>query len=395
MLTPDTLPDIQRALVELGVDGWLLYDFRGLNPIAAGLLRFEGFTSRRTFAYVPARGVPVALSHAIEQAPWRHWPSEWPREVYSSWRTLEGFLAKNVAGKRIAMEYSPGDAVPYLDRVPAGVLDMVRAAGATVVPSGELVSRFYATWNATHIESHERAAKEIASVAQDALRLAGARARSKQPIAEHELMAWIQERFSQAGLFTDHGPNVSAGANAANPHYEPTAAAPRVIRDGDILLIDLWAREKSDDALPYADQTWMASLGQPTSEARDIWNAVRGARDAAIDLVRSRASAGEPVRGADVDDAARAVIEKAGYGKYFTHRTGHSIDSRDLHGSGPHLDNLETREERLLVPGVGFSIEPGIYIPGKIGMRSEVNVYMVPGEAVVTPRDYQRELMIV
>jgi Xaa-Pro aminopeptidase len=395
MLTPDTLPDIQRALVELGVDGWLLYDFRGLNPIAAGLLRFKGFTSRRTFAYVPARGVPVALSHAIEQAPWQHWPSEWPREVYSSWRTLEGFLAKNVAGKRIAMEYSPGDAVPYLDRVPAGVLDMVRAAGATVVPSGELVSRFYATWNATHIESHERAAKEIASVAQDALRLAGARARSKQPIAEHELMAWIQERFSQAGLFTDHGPNVSAGANAANPHYEPTAAAPRVIRDGDILLIDLWAREKSDDALPYADQTWMASLGQPTSEARDIWNAVRGARDAAIDLVRSRASAGEPVRGADVDDAARAVIEKAGYGKYFTHRTGHSIDSRDLHGSGPHLDNLETREERLLVPGVGFSIEPGIYIPDKIGMRSEVNVYMVPGEAVVTPRDYQRELMIV
>src|SRR5262249_34468396 len=160
-----------------------------------------------------------------------------------------------------------------------------------------------------------------------------------------------QERFQGASLFTDHGPNVSAGANAANPHYEPSADAPRVIREGDILLIDLWAREQGDDVLPYADQTWMASSGKPSAEASEIWNAGRGARDAAIDLVRARANAGEPVRGAEVDDAARAVIERAGYGEYFTHRTGHSIDPRELHGSGPHLDNLETREERLLVPG--------------------------------------------
>jgi Xaa-Pro aminopeptidase len=395
MLTPETLPEIQRALAESNVDGWLLYDFRGLNPIAAGLLRFEGMTSRRTFAFIPTRGVPVALSHAIEQAPWRYWPTEWPRDVYSSWRSLEGFLAKHVAGKRVAMEYSAGDAVPYLDRIPAGVLDMVRAAGATVVSSGELVSRFYAVWNQAHIDAHEHAAEEIAAIAQDALRLAGARARGKDPIAEHELMSWIKDRFAKAKLFTDHGPNVSAGANAANPHYEPTPSVPRVIKSGDILLIDLWAREQGGGDVPYADQTWMASLGQPTAEAIDIWNAVRGARDAAIDLVREKAQAGEPVRGADVDDAARNVIEQAGYGKYFTHRTGHSIDPRDLHGSGPHLDNLESREERLLVPGVGFSIEPGVYIPGKIGIRSEVNVYMVPGEAVVTPRDYQRELMIV
>jgi Xaa-Pro dipeptidase len=395
MLTPNTLPDIQRALSDAGVDGWLLYDFRGLNPIAAGLLQFTGLTSRRTFAFIPTKGTPVALSHAIEQAPWRHWPREWPKEIYSSWRSLEGFLAKHVAGKRIAMEYSPGDAVPYLDRIPAGVLDMVRAAGATVVPSGELVSRFYATWSSAHIDSHERAAEEIAAIAQGALRLAGQRAHDQNPIAEHELMAWIQERFRGASLFTDHGPNVSAGANAANPHYEPSADAPRVIRGGDVLLIDLWAREQGDDALPYADQTWMASLGKPSAEASEIWEAVRGARDAAIDLVRARADAGEPLRGAEVDDAARAVIERAGYGEYFTHRTGHSIDPRELHGSGPHLDNLETREERLLVPGIGFSIEPGIYIPGKIGMRSEVNVYMLPGEAVITPRDYQRELMIV
>ncbi len=392
MLTPETLSDVQRALTEAGADGWLLYDFRGLNPIAGGLLRLDGMTTRRAFAYVPARGTPVAISHAIEPGPWRHWPSAWPREIYASWKSLESLLAKHVAGKRVAMEYSAGDAVPYLDRVPAGVIEMVREAGATVMSSGELVTHFYASWNAEHIASHLRAAEAIASIAQDAMRLAGERSRGTEPMAEHELMAWIQDRFRRAGLKTDHGPNVSAGDNAANPHYEPSPDAPRVIRDGDILLIDLWAHEENG---VYADQTWMASLGQPTPEALNIWNAVRDARDAAIDLVRTRARAGEPMRGADVDDAARRVIESRGFGQYFTHRTGHSIDSRDLHGSGPHLDNLETRDERFLIPGVAFSIEPGIYIAGSIGMRSEVNVYITPGEAVITPRDYQRDLMIV
>ena len=393
MLTPELLPDVQRALADAGVDGWLLYDFRGLNPIAGGLMRLEGMTTRRAFAFVPTRGTPVAITHAIEQAPWRHWPSAWSREIYSSWRSLESLLAKHIAGKRIAMEYSAGDAVPYLDRVPAGVIEMVREAGGTVVSSGELVSRFYATWDADHIASHLRAAEEIATIARDAMQLAGERAGGAEPLAEHELMGWIRDRFRRAGLVTDHGPNVSVGSNAANPHYEPSPDAPRLIQKGDILLIDLWAREENGGV--YADQTWMASLGTPSKEHLEIWNAVRDARDAAIAMVRDRAKAGEPMRGADVDDAARAVIESRGFGKYFTHRTGHSIDSRDLHGSGPHLDNLETREERLLVPGVAFSIEPGIYIPGKVGMRSEVNVYMVPGEAVVTPLQYQSELTIV
>jgi Xaa-Pro dipeptidase len=392
MLTLDSLSAIQSALVDAGVDGWLLYDFRGLNPIANAMLRLEGMTSRRVFAYVPARGIPVALTHAIEQGPWRLWPTEWQREVYSSWKSLEAFLASRVGGKRVAMEYSVGDAVPYLDRIPAGVLEMVRAAGATVVSSGELVTRFYAVWNADHIASHNRAAEAIAGIARQALSLAGERSRTAQPIAEHELMAWIRSEFDKAGLETDHGPNVSAGANAANPHYEPSAEAPRVIRDGEILLIDLWAREPGG---VYADQTWMASLGQPSKEALEIWNAIRDARDAAIELVRSLVASGHPPRGADVDDASRNVIEGRGFGEYFTHRTGHSIDPRDLHGSGPHIDNLETRDERLLVPGVAFSIEPGIYIPGRIGMRTEVNAYVTETEAVITPRQYQHELTIV
>jgi Xaa-Pro dipeptidase len=393
VLNPETLPRVQRALSDAGVDGWLLYDFRGLNPIAAGLLRLEGMATRRAFAYIPRDGTPVAITHAIEQGPWRHWPSGWKKEIYSSWRSLEELLSREVRGKRIAMEYSPGDAVPYLDRVPAGVIEMVREAGGHVVSSGELVTRFYAAWDATHIASHVRAAEAIAGIAREALTVAGERARGGTPVAEHELMQWILERFARAGLTTDHGPNVSAGENAANPHYEPSPTAPRVIRSGEILLIDLWARESNGGV--WADQTWMASLGTPSSEATRIWEAVRDARDKAIAVVRDRARAGEATRGAELDDAARGVIRERGFAEYFTHRTGHSIDPRELHGSGPNLDNLETREERLLVPGVAFSIEPGVYIPGRIGVRSEVNVYIEPGAAVVTPKDYQRELTVV
>lgn len=393
MLTPETLPDFQRALADAGVDGWLLYDFRGVNPIAGGLMRLDGMTTRRVFAWLPARGTPVAITHAIEQSQWHRWPEEWTREIYSSWKSLEGLLAKHVAGKKVVMEYSKGDAVPYLDRVPAGVLEMVREAGATVTSSGELVSRFYAGWNAEHVASHLRSAEIIAKVAKDAMAFAGERARGNSPLAEHELMGWIQEQFKKNNLNTDHGPNVSVGANAANPHYEPSSEHPRVIKPGEILLIDLWARENNGGV--WADQTWMASLGKPSAEALEIWSAVRDARDAAIELVKRKAKIGQPVRGADVDDAARQVIESRGYGQYFTHRTGHSIDSRDLHGSGPHLDNLETRDDRTLIPGVAFSIEPGIYIPGKIGMRTEVNVYIVQGEAVVTPAEYQKDLLIV
>ena len=393
VLTPESLPEFQRALREADVDGWLLYDFRGLNPIAGNLLRLEGMATRRVFGFVPARGTPVAITHAIEQSPWRHWPASWTREIYSSWRSLETLVAKYVGGKRVAMEYSPGDAVPYVDRIPAGVLDLVRAAGAAVVSSGELVTRFYALWTPEQGREHDRAAEIVAQVARDAQRLAGERAHSPQPMAEHELMGWILDRFHAAGLDTDHGPDVAVGANAANPHYEPSAAAPRLIKEGDILLIDLWARAKHDGI--WADQTWMASIGAPSDESLKIWNAVRDARDAAISLVTSKVAAGQPLRGGEVDDAARAVIEQRGFGQYFTHRTGHSIDSRDLHGSGPHLDNLESREERQLVTGVAFSIEPGIYIPGKVGMRSEVNVHLTAGQAVVTPREYQHELTVV
>lgn len=393
MLNPENLPALQRAIADAGLDGWLLFDFHGSNPIAGGMLRLTGLVSRRVFAFIPREGTPVAITHAIEQGPWAHWPKHWKREVYASWRSLDEHLSTLVKGKRVAMEYSPGDAVPYLDRVPAGVLELVRAAGAEIASSGPLVSRFYAAWNADHAASHGRAAEIIARIAQDAMKLAGQRARTAHPATEYELMQWIQAQFKAANLETDHGPNVSVGANAANPHYEPTASASLPIREGDVLLIDLWAHEPNGGV--WADQTWMASVGAPSPRAQAVWEAVRDARDAAIALVESGQRAGRPPLGAEVDDAARQVIAQRGFGPYFTHRTGHSMDPRELHGSGPNMDNLETHEDRRLVDGIGFSIEPGVYIPGEIGVRSEVNVYLLPDRAVVTPSVRQREMLVV
>ncbi|MEJ7811246.1 MAG: M24 family metallopeptidase [Gemmatimonadaceae bacterium] len=396
MLTPETLPAMQSAIAEAGLDGWLLFDFHGLNPIARGMLGLGGMGTRRIFALIPRRGVPVAITHNIEQGAWRDWPAEWRRERYSTWRALEETLATHVRGLRVAMEYSPGDAVPYLDRIPAGVLDLVRAAGAEVVSSADLVTRFYATLTAAQIASHERASVVVARVGREAIERAGQLAGAGTPAHEHELAAWILDRFARAGLHADHPPIVAAGANGADPHYEPSADRPRQIARGEMLLIDLWAREIEPVGV-YADQTWMGSLGAPSARAASVWEAVRDARDAAIALVRARGTAGAPVRGGELDDAAREVISARGFGDYFIHRTGHSIDARDLHGSGPHIDNYETREERVLAPGVAFSIEPGVYIAGDVGMRSEVNVYMASGGegAVVTPAEYQRELFVV
>ncbi len=392
MLNPTSLPELQRLIGDAKLDGWLLFDFQSCNPIAGGLLALDGMLSRRIFVFVPRAGAPVAITHNIEQGPWRDWPSQWRRERYSTWRTLESLLGQLVSGKRVAMEYSPGDAVPYVDRIPAGVLDMVRAAGATVVSSADLVSRFFARWNGAQVQSHLRAAEVVAETARAAMTHAGERARSGAPIAEHELQGWISERFTRAGLEFDHPAIVAAGANAADPHYEPSAAHARPIERGDILLIDLWAREPGGI---YADQTWMAVLGDATPRATEVWNAIRDARDAAIDVLRRRNPTEQSLRGGEVDDASREVITSRGFGDYFIHRTGHSIDARSLHGAGPHIDNFETREERLLVPGVGFSIEPGIYIRGEIGMRTEVNAFVAEDGVRITPSEYQRDLMVV
>jgi Xaa-Pro aminopeptidase len=289
------------------------------------------------------------------------------------------------------MEYSEGNAVPYLDRVPAGLLELIRESGATVVSSADLVSQFNATWTSNELERHRRAAELIASIAQDTLAHAVSSASRGERVHEHELQARIMDAFGRSGLETSSPPNVSVGANAADPHYEPSAERPQVVEPGSVVLIDLWAREPNG---PYADQTWMAVAGPPTARAMAIWEAIRDARDAAIDHLRTRLSAGDQLRGADVDDVARAVVAERGFGEYFTHRTGHSIDAREIHGSGPNLDNLETRDVRRLIPGVGFSIEPGVYIRGEIGMRTEVNAYVDGTTLLITPATYQRDLIV-
>lgn len=393
MLTPEMLPKVQRLLADADLDGWLLYDFRGTNAIAQGLLGFEGMVTRRIFALIPREGTPVGIAHNIEPGPWAKWPKSWPLRTYSGWRELETNVRELAAGKRLAMEYSEGDAIPYLDRIPAGVLEFIRSTGATISCSGDLVSAIYAVWTPDQLASHKRAASQIAAIARDAIDHAGAMAAAGTPAAEHELQARILSAFDRAGLEADHGPDVAASENAANPHYVPTAERPRLVVRGDLLLVDLWAREKNGGV--YADQTWMGSIGEPSDRAIHIWETVRDARDAAIGLLKERIGSGSPVRGSEADDAARNVIEAQGFGAQFWHRTGHSIDARELHGSGPQIDNLESRDNRLLIPGVGFSIEPGIYLPGELGVRSEVNAYVDHDSLLVTPSNPQQDLFVV
>jgi Xaa-Pro dipeptidase len=391
MREPHRLPEIQRALSDAGLDGWLLFEFRGCNPIARGMLALEGMCTRRALAWIPARGTPVALMHAIELESWRHWPAAWDRVVYQSWESLQAAVRAQVHGKTIAMEYSPDDAVPYVDRIPAGVLDLVRACGATVVSSGELVTQFYALLTADQLEAHTRVAEQLAVIGPAALRRAADAARAGTPLTEYAVQQWIMQQFADRGLVSSHDANVSVGANSANPHYEPSASRTSLIGMDSVLLIDLWAGEPDQ---PYADQTWMATIGSPTDpDIAPVWTAIRDARDAAIATLRNATVSGTALRGAAVDDAARAVITSRGFGPAFTHRTGHSIDVRDLHGAGPHLDGFETREERVLLPGVLFSIEPGVYLPGRFGMRTEVNAAItLDGALRVTPSVPQVDL---
>ena len=295
-------------------------------------------------------------------------------------------------GRRLAVDYSPNGAIPYLDGVPAGVAELLRGLGATLVSSVDLVTRYCSVMGPQDIASHRRAAEAIAAIAREALALAGSKAASPRPVAEHELAVWVRERFDRAGLVTESGPSVSWGPNAARAHYDPTPAESAPIVPGAMLLLDLWAKEP--DGI-YADQTWMAAIGSPSRRDADLWTVVRDARDAALGVIGRGIGAGEPVRGADADAAARRVIDDAGHLASTLARTGHSIDRYGLHGFGPPIDDTETYDDRLLIPGVGFSVEPGVYLPGEAGVRSEVNVIVGEGDIIVTPKEYQRELMVV
>jgi Xaa-Pro dipeptidase len=385
------IPDagaLREALAAAGVDGWLLYAFHGLNPVATRVLELTGLNTRRLFVLLPREGEPVAVAHRIELAAVEGFPGR--VLPYARWEELHAALGQVVRGKRLAMEISPEDAVPYLDRVPAGVVELLRRLGATIVPSGPLVSRFAAGWSAEEAADHRAAAEVLAEVAQ--AELARAVGEGGTGLTETGLQARVVAAVEARGLVFDTLPIVGFGPNSANPHYEPHAGRDATLRSGEVVLLDLWAGRSRTTV--FADQTWMGFSGSRVPpKVEKVWETVRGARDAAVAAVREAAAAGRPIAGFEADRAARAVVEAAGHGERFVHRTGHSID-RELHGSGPHLDDYETHDDRLLVPGVGFSVEPGIYLPGEFGVRSEVNMHWSEAGPEVTPRAPQTRLIV-
>jgi Xaa-Pro aminopeptidase len=378
---------LAAALDEAGADGWLLFDFQGMNPVLAQVLGIGGMASRRLFVYLPRQGAPVAVAHKIELQPLEGFPGE--VLPYARWEELHAALRQVVAGKRVAMEIAPRDAVPYLDRVPYGVVELLTGLGATVVPSASLVTRFASCWSAEDAAEHHEAAELIAGIAREAL--ARAVTRGGTGLTETAMQREVIDAIHAAGLEFDHPPIVAFGANAANPHYEPGTAGEVTLEPDQVILLDLWAGKRLGAV--FADQTWMGFSGRtPPPRVQEVWETVRDARDAAVARVTEAVRAGTPVAGFELDRAARDVIERAGFGTWFVHRTGHSIDHR-LHGSGPHLDDYETHDDRRLLPGVGFSVEPGIYLPGEFGVRSEINVHLGAAGAVVTPRAPQTALV--
>lgn len=386
LVTPDRTA-LAAALELANADGWLLYDFQGVNPVLGQVLGIGGMGSRRLFVYLPRTGEPVAVAHRIELQSVAGFPGR--ILPYARWEELHDALRSVVAGKRVAMEVAVDDAVPYLDRVPSGVVQLLARLGATVVPSAALVTRFASTWSADDLADHLAAAVVLARVAQEALQRAVVAGGSG--LTESALQQEVIDAIQAGGLVFDHPPIVGFGPNAANPHYEPRAGADRTLARDEVVLLDLWGGRRLGAV--HADQTWMGFSGsRPPAEVQRVWEVVRDARDAAITFVQSGWSAGRSICGYEVDRVARAVITEAGYGAAFVHRTGHSIDHR-LHGSGPHLDDYETHDDRQLLTGTGFSVEPGVYLEGRFGVRSEVNMYLTPGAAWVTPAGPQRELM--
>lgn len=379
---------LAQGLEELGADGWLLFDFHGLNPVAGRVLAFGGLGSRRLFVLIPREGPPTAVAHKIELQPMEGFPGV--IIPYARWEELHAALGPLVKGKTLAMEVSPGDAVPYLDRIPHGVVQLLEGLGARIVSSDQLVTRFAARWSKPELEDHLAAAEILAEVAKDQLKWAVTQGGSG--LTETALQRRVVADMESRGLKLTSHPIVGFGPNAANPHYEPQEGRDRTLGRDEVVLLDLWGGRGRVDTV-FADQTWMGFSGPKVpSKVQRVWEVVRGARDAAVALVEERVREGKPLAGFEVDRAARGVIEAAGFGASFVHRTGHSID-RDLHGSGPHMDDFETHDERRLIPGVGFSVEPGVYLVGEFGVRSEVNMYWGEQGARVTPKTPQRDLI--
>ena len=376
------IESIQNDLRAAKLDGWLFYDFRGRDPIAQNILSLPtGMRTRRWYYFVPAKGTPRKLVHKIESESLAALPGE------TLYYAGQGELHKNLKkvlgrAKKVAMQYSPKNEIPYVAMVDGGTLELVRSAGPKVVSSADLVQKYEASWSAVQLESHLTAGVAIDRIVRGAFEHAAKCVREKRSLTEYDLKLWILKEFEAAGIWAEEGPDIAVNAHASDPHYGPTAESAAPIREGDLLLLDVWGKKKTPGSV-YYDVTWMGYLGAKVAEKyAKIFGVVREARDKGVELIQKHIAAGKPLEGWQVDKAARSVIEKAGYGKYFFHRTGHSI-GESVHGNGANMDGLETHDVRHLIPHTCNSIEPGIYLP-EFGVRSEVNVYIGDGEARVT-----------
>ena len=381
---PLAISAIQRALQEDGLDGWLLYDFHGSNPIAqqlTGLNNGPHMTTRRWYYLIPATGEPRGLVHAIEQHNLDHLPGT--RIQYAGRQQLDaGLTALLGQAKRVAMEYSPDCAIPYVSRVDAGTVEAIRKRGVEIVSSGDLVQQFEATWSAAQLELHREAAAALYRIKDRAFEEASGALTAGRRQTEYDLQQLMVQWFKEEGLVSDAPPVVAIGANAGNPHYLPTSEHNRVIVNDEVLLLDLWGK-KSQPGAVFADITWVgATSRQVPAEPSAAFRAIVRARDTAVDVVQKGAADGEDLRGWQVDRAARQVLEDSGYGQFVLHRTGHSL-GENVHGNGTHLDDYETHDERRIVPRTGFTIEPGLYFE-HFGVRTEINVYRGDRDAEVT-----------
>lgn len=379
-MTP--IQEIQKQLRSSGVDGWLFYDLLHRDPIAYHVLGLgDAAPKRRWFYLVPARGVPRKLVHRIEPGMLDHLPGG--KQLYAARQELEQGLGRLLAGTRkVAMQYSPLNENPYVGTIDAGTIELVRSKRVKVVSSADLVQRFEACWTPAQLRSHLAAGRAIDRITAAAFERAGDFLRRGRRLTEYDLQQWMWDQFGQAGITADGAAIVATGPNSGNPHYEPTARHAAVIRPGKVLLLDVWGKTKDPGAV-YYDITWTGFAADhiPASVNR-IFHIVREARDTAVRFVKQAVGEGRPIEGWQVDRACRSVIERAGYGRYFTHRTGHNI-GREVHGNGAHMDNLESHDTRRVIPGTCFSIEPGIY-RAEYGIRSEVDVYVGEGSARVT-----------
>jgi Xaa-Pro aminopeptidase len=386
------LDSIQAALRSASLDGWLFYDHHRRDPIAAHILGLDpkAHITRRWYYFIPASGEPRKLVHRIEQSRLDALPGA--KSLYSSWQELHLELENLLQNqKNIAMQYSPNNDIMYVSMVDAGTVEFLRSLGKQIVSSADLVSQFEAVLTADQISTHAVAQRRIDALLAEGWQQIARRLRPAQgspyPYTEFDHVQWLSEAMRREGLVWDNGPNVSVNANSSDSHYEPTAANTAPLREGDFLLIDIWGRVDAPDSV-YYDITWTGVIGrEPTTREQLVFETVRNARDAAISVVEQAFAQNRPIRGFEADDAARSLIRAAGFAEYFTHRTGHNI-ANEIHGPGAHLDNLETHDDRRLLPNTCFSVEPGIYLP-EFGVRSEIDMLTAPGKAWVTGKIQQ------